>query len=148
MKKMKKDNKLFANCRFFLLGSFLLTSCNISSVSSEFDEILTTADYWESKENTALGTITYTQTFNTNGTYTIEVCYYDNSTDKGKGYNYSVGYYNPKYAFILYREDVDEDLYYIVGTPIYFYFDFENMLLVTSSNSNMSYPRKWTGYID
>ncbi len=144
---MKKDNKPFANYRFFLLSSFLLTSCYISSVSSQFDAILTSADYWESKEETALGTITYTQTFSADGIYTITKTPVEGD-DEDKEYYYNVGYYNPKYAFILYNEDVEEDVYYIVGTPVYFYLDFENSLLVTSSNSNMSYPRKWTGIME
>ncbi len=152
MRKMKKDNKLFANYKFFLLSSFLLISCQ--TTPSYYEEMLVSGN-WKSYEyiETASGTnaIIYQQRFYTDGTYSIDK---QDPTSEDEhtfaSYYYTLGYQSPKNAFILYKieeedsEGEDTPVYYEVGTPVYYYFDLNDFTLVTSTNSNMSRPRRWS----
>ncbi len=144
---MKKDNKLFANYRFFLLSSFLLISCQVTPT---YYELMLTSGTWRSYEyiETSTGTnaIEYQQRFCTDGVYII----YKKDPTTGESeytdYHYALGYQSPKNAFILYdieqKEEDEEDTYYEVKTPVYYYFD--DITLVTSTNSSMSRPRRWS----
>lgn len=77
------------------------------------------------------------------GIFDITIAHPVNGTST-ETFFYEVGYYEPKYAIVLYDgSDPSIPNPPIIGPPIFFRFENSFNNLVTSSNANMSLPRKW-----
>lgn len=123
---------------------FIVLSCSI--LPEGYKENLTSGT-WINIEKieipTGIAIITSKSTFSTDGIYDIEV---DNPaagvlTQK---FFYEVGYYVSKYAIVLYEySDNIGTNPPVIGTPIYYRFEDNFSILVTSTNANMTFAQEW-----
>lgn len=133
--------KIF-NKYYIYLGIFtILGACQV--IPKGYIEALTTGS-WRSTESisTPAGPqeIIRTQTFSPEGNYRLVEEHPVSGTSVIE-YLYTVGYYEPKHAFILHEINNPQA---VVGLPVFIQFRDNFQTLITSTNSGMALARRWT----
>ena len=127
-----------------ILNFFIILSCQ--TIPNGYEENLTISPWINTETiNTPAGeaVINSTSTFSTDGIYNISIDHPVNGISR-KTFFYKVGYYQPKYAIILY--EFNDNIGFnppVIGTPIFYYFKDDSNTLITSTNSNMALYQKW-----
>ena len=82
-------------------------------------------------------------TFSEDGVYKLNIVYPDGIISDSTFF-YEIGYYISKYAIVLYEysDNVGANPP-VIGTPIYYRFEDDFEILVTSTNANMTFAQKW-----
>ena len=131
--------------KLLLISSvFIILSCTI--LPEGYEENLTSGT-WINQEDintpTGIDTIDSKSTFSTNGIYKIEIDHPTAGTSINTFF-YEVGYYVSKYAIVLYEYDDNIGSNPpVVGTPIYYHFEDDFKILITSTNANMTFSQQW-----
>ena len=91
-----------------------------------------------------VATITSKSSFSPEGIYNLEINDPSAAEITTQKFFYEVGYYVSKYAVVLYEysDNIGANPP-VIGTPIYYRFEKDFSILVTSTNENMTFSQKW-----
>ena len=123
---------------------FIVLSCSV--LPEGYEENLKNVT-WINKEKIGTPTgeadVISKSTFSEDGIYNIEIDHPIDETIRNTFF-YETGYYVSKFAIVLYEysDNVGANPP-VIGTPIYYRFEDDFKILVTSTNENMTFAQKW-----